>query len=167
MSIRRQHRLIRRQYHVPAPNYLWHIDGYDMLKPYGLCIHGCVNGQSRKVMWLNVYKSNNDPEIIGGYYFEPLARQGAAPHMIRGGLGTENVKIRDMQRFLHRDNHHTSYIDGSSAANQRIESSRGQLRMGCMQYWMDIFRSLHEQGLRGHTFIDKQLPNFYSCVCCM
>ena len=23
-----------------GPNYLWHTDGYDKLKPYGFCIHG-------------------------------------------------------------------------------------------------------------------------------
>ena len=27
-----------------GPNFLWHCDGYDKLKPYGLCIHGCIDG---------------------------------------------------------------------------------------------------------------------------
>lgn len=26
------------------PNFLWHIDGYDELKPYGFAIHGCIDG---------------------------------------------------------------------------------------------------------------------------
>ena len=27
-----------------GPNYLWHMDGYDKLKPYGFCIHGAIDG---------------------------------------------------------------------------------------------------------------------------
>jgi hypothetical protein len=35
-------RLKRRIY--CCPNYLWHFDAYDKLKPYGICIHGCIDG---------------------------------------------------------------------------------------------------------------------------
>lgn len=31
------HRLRRRQYCSKGPDYIWHIDGYDKLKPYGFC----------------------------------------------------------------------------------------------------------------------------------
>ena len=27
-----------------GPNYLWHVDGYDKLTPYGLTIHSCIDG---------------------------------------------------------------------------------------------------------------------------
>ena len=27
-----------------GPNYLWHIDGYDKLKPFGFAIHGAIDG---------------------------------------------------------------------------------------------------------------------------
>ena len=27
-----------------GPDFVWHIDGYDKLKPYGFIIHGCVDG---------------------------------------------------------------------------------------------------------------------------
>ena len=39
---RSRHRLQRRQYHAKGPNFIWHLDGYDKLKPYGFCIHGCM-----------------------------------------------------------------------------------------------------------------------------
>ena len=47
-------RLERRSYAVPGPNFIWHIDGYDKHKPFGLCIRGCTEGFSRKIIWLNV-----------------------------------------------------------------------------------------------------------------
>ena len=35
---RKAHMLVRRRYYARGPNYVWHVDGYDKLKPYGLCI---------------------------------------------------------------------------------------------------------------------------------
>ena len=52
VSLRKQHKLVRRSYYNKGPNYLWHIDGNDKLKPFGLCIHGAIDGFSRKVLWL-------------------------------------------------------------------------------------------------------------------
>lgn len=49
---RSRRRLQRRVYHNKGPNYLWHLDAYDKLKPYGICIHGCIDGFSRHIMWL-------------------------------------------------------------------------------------------------------------------
>ena len=37
---RSRHRLQRIKYRNPIPNYVWHIDGQDKLKPYGLSIDG-------------------------------------------------------------------------------------------------------------------------------
>ena len=43
-KVRKSRRLQRRIYLNKGPNYLWHMDGYDKLKPYGITIHGCVDG---------------------------------------------------------------------------------------------------------------------------
>ena len=52
---RRIHRrLKRRQYVNPGPNFAWHIDGYDKLKPYGFAIHGAIDGFSCRILWLEV-----------------------------------------------------------------------------------------------------------------
>ena len=53
-------KLMRRcVHHACRPKFIWHIDG--------LCINGCICGFSRKIIWLNVYQTNNDQKIIGGY----------------------------------------------------------------------------------------------------
>ena len=46
VELRTRRRLKRRQYITKGPNHLWHIDGYDKLKPFGFCIHGAINGFS-------------------------------------------------------------------------------------------------------------------------
>ena len=44
VAIRLTHRLKRRIYVTKGPNYLWHTDGYDKLKPFGFAIHDCMDG---------------------------------------------------------------------------------------------------------------------------
>ena len=53
-ELRRAKSLKRRSYFSSDPNYTWHVDGYDKLKPYWFPIHGCIDGWSRKIMWLTV-----------------------------------------------------------------------------------------------------------------
>ena len=31
---RKAHRLVRHRYYAQSSNYVWHVDGYDKLKPY-------------------------------------------------------------------------------------------------------------------------------------
>lgn len=52
--IRMQKKFKKRIYSTPGPNHIWHIDGYDKLKPYGFPIHACIDGYSRKVIWIKV-----------------------------------------------------------------------------------------------------------------
>ena len=58
----KSHKLHRRKYICPMPNEVWHADGYDKLKPFGFPIHGCIDGYSRKVLWLYVTRSKNLPD---------------------------------------------------------------------------------------------------------
>lgn len=74
-------RFVRRGYFSEGPNQVWHVDGYDKLKPFGVAISACVDGFSRKVMWLSCGSSNNDPGIIAKYYMECLSRFGQLPSM--------------------------------------------------------------------------------------
>ena len=93
-------RLERRSYSVPGPNFILHIDGYDKLKPFGLCISGCIDGFSRKIIWLNVYNTKYNPRIIGGYFLEAVREYGGCPRVVRGDFGTENGHVRDFQEKM-------------------------------------------------------------------
>jgi hypothetical protein len=56
VAARTAKRFKRRKYCVPGPNHIWHVDGYDKLKPYGFPIHGAIDGFSRYLFWLKVRK---------------------------------------------------------------------------------------------------------------
>jgi len=42
VSLRRARSNRRRAYYAAGTNYIWHLDGYDKRKPFGLCISGCI-----------------------------------------------------------------------------------------------------------------------------
>ena len=75
----RRPKLKRRVYTNPGWNYCWHIDGYDKIKPDGFAIHGCIDGYIRKVIWLRLDKTKNNPVVIGRYYMDAVKEYGGCP----------------------------------------------------------------------------------------
>lgn len=63
VEVRKRRRLRRRQYYNKGPNFLWHVDSYDKLKPYGICINGCIDGFSRQIIWLRAGSTSSDPKV--------------------------------------------------------------------------------------------------------
>ncbi|KAJ8001176.1 hypothetical protein DPEC_G00188560 [Dallia pectoralis] len=100
---RRRRRLNRRQYFSQGPNFIWHIDSYDKLKPYGICINGCIDGYSHKIVWLKSAYTSSDPRVIGSYFVGVMQELGGGPRLVRTDMGTENVVVRDIQRDLRSD----------------------------------------------------------------
>lgn len=156
---RRARRLRRRTYKAKGPNFLWHIDGYDKIKPFGLAIHGCIDGFSRKIIWLNAYSTNNDPRIVAGYFFNAIKEMGGCPFKMRGDRGTENVTVKQMQTQLVHE-HNGRYLEGTSTANQRIECFWGHLRKQCIQLWIDILHMIQDNGDFTGDHLDKNLVLF-------
>ena len=131
--LRQIHRLKRRECLNPGPNYWWHADGYDKLKPYGFPVHGCIDGFSRMILWLKLTKSNNDPRIIGDFFLNAILERDGCPTLIRTDRGTENSIMATALCFLRRnDTDSQSGINphryGSSHSNQRIEAWWAYLR---------------------------------------
>lgn len=158
VDLRSRNRLRRRVYHSCGPNYVWHIDGYDKLKPFGIAISGCIDGFSRKMIWVEAYKTNNDPRVIAGYYMDAVINAGGCPSRIRLDLGTENGHVADMQRFLSENT--DSATLGPSTGNQRIERWWLTLRSQCTQFWIDLFDKLREDGFFSDNFLDKSVIQF-------
>ncbi|XP_020624450.1 uncharacterized protein LOC110061929 [Orbicella faveolata] len=150
---RRSHkRLIRRKYHANGPNCIWHIDGYDKLKPFGFCIHGAIDGYSRRIMWLEVDHSNNNPCIIAKYFLQTVRYIRGTPRIVRGDCGTENCQVAAIQRFFREGYDDVfagdkSFMYGRSVANQQIEAWWSILRKMNTDFWINYFKDLRETGL--------------------
>lgn len=161
---RKRHRLRRRVYTVPGPNFLWHLDGYDKLKPFGFPIHGCIDGYSRKLLWLKVASTNNHPDVIAHYYLSTVRKLGFVPRVIRSDRGMENSTIECLQqclRYYHDDSLAglKSFIMGKSTSNQRIESYWSQLRRAGIDHYISLFKNMRD------TFVfDNSNPIHIECI---
>ncbi|KAK3097954.1 hypothetical protein FSP39_014819 [Pinctada imbricata] len=138
------------------------MDGYDKLKPYGICIHGCIDGFSRNIIWLEASSSNNNPRLIAGYFIHAVSDLHGCPKTVRADLGTENGTVRQMQVFLRdaEENENDAFLYGTSRCNQRIESWWGILRKESAQFWMDIFEKFKDDGYYSGDFLDQHLIRF-------
>ena len=159
VALRRANCLIRRNYVSAGPNDLWHIDGYDKIKPYGIAIHGCIDGYSRYIIWLHAHSSNNDPKLIGGYYVNAVTNLQGCPKRIRSDFGTENVLVEDIHRSF-RHNAERRFLYGASTLNQRIEAWWAMLRKECLHFWIQLFRQLKEDGEFSGNWLDKNLIRY-------
>ena len=117
----------RRQYLVPWPNSLWHLDGHHSLIRWGLVIHGCIDGFSRRIMFLRC-SNNNLSQTVLELFLRAIENDTFWPSPIRVDYGVENVQVCDAMVEV-RGEGNGSFIAGPSTKNQRIE-----------RLWMDVFR---------------------------
>ena len=139
VQCRKRNRLRRRKYYSRDPNYVWHIDGYDKLKPYGFPIHGAIDGFSRFILWLNVCKSNKDPKTPCTLFLNYADMVDGVPEKIVSDRGTENVYIAASQRFLRRSE--GSFVYERYVSNQRNES------WWSTNWWINFFRDIVNSGI--------------------
>ena len=148
--------LMHRLYYSRGPNWVWHLDGYDKLKPYGFEIHGCIDEYSTRILWLSVIKSNKGPKEVCNLYFNYLLITKGVQQKNVADRGTENVNIAGSQRFLRRN--HSDDSSGyrnfqfrKSIKNQRIDSFSSQLRRSCTGWWICLFKEIVHEGIDDNT----------------
>ena len=97
---------------------------------------------SKKVLWLRVAITNNDPAVIAGFFLQNVAKYGeyvrllmtvtttrcaciflGCSRLVRADRGTENCTVAFLQPFLRRRGHDrlsgvNSFQYGKSASNQ-------------------------------------------------
>lgn len=143
---RKKRRIRRRVYYNKGPNFCWHVDSYDKLKPYGIGINGAIDGFSRVIIWLKAFNTSSDPSVVSSYFISAVKDKGGCPRRIRVDLGTENGHMCQMQNAMRWDHAdcfaRRSVIFGSSNHNQIIECWWAFLRSHMTQFWMNLFHDL-------------------------
>ena len=137
VKCRRHRTIVRRIYEVAGPLDVCHMDGNDKLKRFGFPIHGCIDGFSRKLLWLTASTTNNDPLVIANHYLGCISRLGMVPRLLRMDLGTENVYCEELQVFFIKKS--DSFLYAASTHNQRIETFWSRLKKFKLSWWIDFF----------------------------
>ena len=143
VNLRKWRRLHRRKYVSPGPNFAWHIDGHDKLKPFGFSIHGGIDGFCRKLIWLTVSTTNKMPEVIAKNYLDAVIEHGGIPTKVKADNGTEHSIIEPIHlyfRSLDGTDEDDDFSIISSPQNQRIESywsilGRDRI-IKCVSFWI-------------------------------
>ena len=151
VELRSRNVIRRRVYETKGPFHVSHIDGHDKLKKWGFALYGGIDGFSRKVLWLNVSTTNNDPLVVANYFLQCVTRYKMAPKQLRFDRGNENIYCQDIQTFLTKTE--DSYRYGSSVRNQRIEALCSRLLRFRVHWWVEFFRTMGSDGIYKGEFI--------------
>ena len=144
-KLRKRRRLSRRRYAADVPNFVWYLDGHDKLKPFGVSIHGCIDGFSRYLIWLEVASSDKKPELIAKFYLDPVKSLEGIPLQIKAYNGTEHSLIEPMHLHLsvlnaNLEMNHFRII--TLPQNQRIELYWSVLQRDRLGWWRRFFQDL-------------------------
>ena len=108
-------------------NWVQSLDGHDKLMGYQnstfpLAIYGCMDTASRKLLWLKVWITNYDPQLIEKWYLEHLLLTKVISAILRVDKGTETGIMTTIHSFLRRHHGdmdpHDTVVYGPSTSNQ-------------------------------------------------
>lgn len=139
---RRKRHMDRRrgEYIVPGPNFIWSVDGYLKLEPYGIEIYAGIDAYARYIVWIYVGVSCRTAVSVLRQFLDVLDVTEQQPRFIRSDRGNETVLMASAHHQLLStlDNElqfQDCYIYGTSTNNERIESWWGRLSRGMLQIW--------------------------------
>ncbi|KAF5334704.1 hypothetical protein D9758_017251 [Tetrapyrgos nigripes] len=151
LRLQQKRKIERVPYMVSRPNALWHIDGHHKLILWGIVIHGCVDGFSRKVTGLQASTDNRASTVLR--MFSCAVNRYGWPSRVRGDRGGENRDV-SVVMILHRGLRRGSFIWGSSTHNTRIERLWVEVGTQFVRAWRAFFFRLE----RRH-YLDRKNPH--------
>lgn len=113
---------------------------------WGFVTHGCIDGYSRLITYLNCSTNNTALNVLT--QFVQATCQYGVPSRVRSDRGGENTTVAILMNLLHGQGR-GSHIAGLSVHNQRIE-----------RLWRDVFTQvIHHFYTLFYSFEDQQILN--------
>ena len=111
-----------------GPDWVHSLDGHDKMMGYQnwtfpLAVYGSIDTCSRKLLWIKVWDTNSEPNIVGKWYLENIREAQIVPNFIRIDRGTETGVMGTIHAYLRRNHGDLedptkSVMYGPSTANQ-------------------------------------------------
>ena len=139
--IRKSRYIKQRVYTSHGSNHTWHADSNNKLKLYGFSLHGCVDGFSRKVLWLKLTRSNNIPIVPASYFLKIDSKWNLVPDILRTDCENENCFLAGIQCKLANNTDAHRYYH-----NQRIEHGWSHFKWISLSWTIDFFKDLVATG---------------------
>ena len=117
----------------------------------------CIDGYSRKVIWLRASYSNHSPQLIAPYFLDSVKQLGCYPRHVRTDCGTDNMTVAAIQTLVLGDAAAHRY--GTSPGNQRIEAWWSFYRRNRSQFWIELFEHLVHTGV-----FNPENPREVDCI---
>ncbi|KAG1811302.1 hypothetical protein EV424DRAFT_1542583 [Suillus variegatus] len=168
---RKARSLKRRRFWAAGVNDLFAVDQHDKWLRFGLGLHTGIEPFSGRIMWIRVWHSNRNPQLILSYYLDTIEELGHLffisymPLITQSDLGTENFGIANAQTLLRQ--HYDPDLQGTlqhrwmrSKKNVMPEITWSQLRRrftpgfetlldhGVNEGWYDVGNTLQNMVFR-------------------
>ncbi|CAH0560413.1 unnamed protein product [Brassicogethes aeneus] len=143
-ALTRRTAIKRRIYKVKGANYLWHIDSNHKLVNFRLVYHGCIDGYSRAIIYIECLTNNRGQSVLS--LFQNGVREYGIPSRVRGDMGTENIATATYmieQRGLNRG----SFFVGRSVHNQRIERLWSEVNRVVTKHFKQLFCFMEDENI--------------------
>ena len=83
-------RLQRHRFWAAGVNDIWAVDQHDKWLRFGLALHTGIEPFSGKILWIHVWHSNHNPQLILSYYLDVVDE-----------LGCERILTKSSMTYLH------------------------------------------------------------------
>ncbi|KAI6008923.1 hypothetical protein F5J12DRAFT_920784 [Pisolithus orientalis] len=148
-----------RRFWAAGVNDIWVVDQHDKWNKFGLALHTSIELFSGKILWIRVWHSNRNLQLILTYYLDVVEELGFIPLVTQSDPGSENFGIANAQTMLCQ--WHDPALEGTlqhwwmcSRKNIKPEIMWSQL----CRHFTPSFKSLLEYGVhQGWYDIDNTL----------
>ncbi|KAG1853452.1 hypothetical protein DFJ58DRAFT_883665, partial [Suillus subalutaceus] len=108
---RKARRLKWKCFWAASVNDLFAVDQHNKWLRFGLGLHTGIEPFLGRIIWIRVWHSNRNPQLILSYYLDAIAELGHMPLITQSNLGTKNYGIANAQTLLHQ--HYDPTLQGT------------------------------------------------------